>query len=56
MKVYVVNYHPANAPQNYETDCQIFLDKKQAEKYKEAKESLKKHYEKRIARVEKEAK
>lgn len=34
----VVNYHPANAPQNYETDCQIFLDKKQAEKYKEAKE------------------
>ena len=32
MKVYVVNYHPANAPQNYETDCQIFLDKKQAEK------------------------
>lgn len=31
MKVYVVvvNYHPANAPQNYETDCQIFLDKKQ---------------------------
>lgn len=40
MKVYVVvvNYHPANAPQNYETDCQIFLDKKQAEKYKEAKE------------------
>lgn len=36
MKVYVVNYHPANAPQNYETDCQIFLDK--AEKYKEAKE------------------
>lgn len=29
---------PANAPQNYETDCQIFLDKKQAEKYKEAKE------------------
>lgn len=35
MKVYVVNYHPANAPQNYETDCQIFLDK--AEKYKEAK-------------------
>lgn len=25
MKVYVVvvNYHPANAPQNYETDCQI---------------------------------
>lgn len=33
MKVYVVN--PANAPQNYETDCQIFLDKKQAEKYKE---------------------
>lgn len=31
MKVYVVNYHPANAPQNYETDCQIFLDKKQAE-------------------------
>lgn len=35
MKVYVVvvNYHPANAPQNYETDCQIFLDKKQAEKY-----------------------
>lgn len=38
MKVCVVNYHPANAPQNYETDCQIFLDKKQAEKYKEAKE------------------
>lgn len=38
MKVYVVNYHPANAPQNYETDCQIFLDRKQAEKYKEAKE------------------
>ena len=40
MKVYVVvvNHHPANAPQNYETDCQIFLDKKQAEKYKEAKE------------------
>lgn len=36
MKVYVVNYHPANAPQNYETDC--LLDKKQAEKYKEAKE------------------
>lgn len=35
MKVYVVNHHPANAPQNYETDCQIFLDKKQAEKYKE---------------------
>lgn len=38
MKVYVVNYHPANAPQNYETDCQIFLDRKQAEKYKEEKE------------------
>ena len=31
MKVYVVvvNYHPAKAPQNYETDCQIFLDRKQ---------------------------
>lgn len=40
MKVYVVNYHPANAPQNYETDCQIFLDKKQAEKYKEEKSFL----------------
>lgn len=39
MKVYVVvvNYHPANAPQNYETDCQIFLDKKQAEKYPDIK-------------------
>lgn len=32
MKVYVVvvNYHPANAPQNYKTECQIFLDKKEA--------------------------
>lgn len=28
MKVYVVNYHPA--PQNYETDCQIFLDKQRS--------------------------
>lgn len=46
-KLYLKNYEsicscsklsPANAPQNYETDCQIFLDKKQAEKYKEAKE------------------
>lgn len=40
MKVYVVvvNYHPANAPQNYKTDCQIFLNKETAEKYKEMKE------------------
>lgn len=38
MKVYVVNYHPANAPQNYKTECQIFLDKKEAEGYKKAKE------------------
>lgn len=32
MKVYVVvvNYHPANAPQNYETDCQIFLDRQRS--------------------------
>lgn len=44
-KLYLKNYESicsklslANAPQNYETDCQIFLDKKQAEKYKEAKE------------------
>lgn len=36
MKVYVVVVnHPANAPQNYKTECQIFLDKKEA---KEAKE------------------
>lgn len=30
MKVYVVvvNHHPANAPQNYKTECQIFLDKR----------------------------
>lgn len=29
MKVYVVvvNHRPANAPQNYKTECQIFLDK-----------------------------
>lgn len=35
MKVYVVvvNHHPANAPQNYKTECQIFLDKKEAEGY-----------------------
>lgn len=40
MKVYVVvvNHHPANAPQNYKTECQIFLDKKEAEGYKKAKE------------------
>lgn len=40
MKVYVVvvNHHPANTPQNYETECQIFLDKKEAEGYKKAKE------------------
>lgn len=37
MKVYVVN-HPANAPQNYKTECQIFLDKKEAEGYKKTKE------------------
>ena len=30
MKVVVVNHHPANAPQNYKTECQIFLDKKEA--------------------------
>lgn len=38
MKVYVVvvNYHPANAPQNYKTECQIFLDKKEAEGYKKS--------------------
>lgn len=29
---------PANAPQNYKTECQIFLDKKEAEGYKKAKE------------------
>ena len=30
MKVYVVvvNYHPANAPQNYKTECQIFWIKR----------------------------
>lgn len=38
MKVVVVNHHPANAPQNYKTECQIFLDKKEAEGYKKAKE------------------
>lgn len=40
MKVYVVvvNHHPANTPQNYKTECQIFLDKKEAEGYKKAKE------------------
>lgn len=40
MKVYVVvvNHHPANAPHNYKTECQIFLDKKEAEGYKKAKE------------------
>ena len=33
-----MNHHPANAPQNYKTECQIFLDKKEAEGYKKAKE------------------